>query len=224
MVLMLALPVNINCVLQNCGAKPKPTTGQRKTEIFLNRITFWQEKNIFQVASILTTWCQKYFFVYFTLCYNIDYNKVESVERNVFFTFFFSSSSFFFFFFFFFYRLHNAGWVLVCSTVLLHSCLSSAFTLQPVILILFRSSSTWSIHLNLGLPTGLALYGVHSVIFLVVFCTLIVRFALIYPCCTSLRVKIKFLSDFPLECHDFPSELRQILQQRWTDRQTACVT
>jgi len=30
------------------------------------------------------------------------------------------------------------------------------------------SSSTWSIHLNLGLLAGLVLYGVHSVIFLVV--------------------------------------------------------
>jgi hypothetical protein len=57
---------------------------------------------------------------------------------------------------------------LVCSTILLHSSLSSALTLQPVILILFRSSSTWSIHLNLGLPTGLVLYGVNSVIFQVV--------------------------------------------------------
>ena len=70
--------------------------------------------------------------------------------------------------FFFFYRLYNPGWVLICSTILLHSSLSSAFTLQPVILILFRSSSTWSIHLNLRLSTGLALYGIHSVIFLVV--------------------------------------------------------
>jgi hypothetical protein len=57
---------------------------------------------------------------------------------------------------------------LVCSTIQHHSCLSSVFTLQPVIFILFRSSSTWSTYLNLGLPTGLALYGVHSVIFLVV--------------------------------------------------------
>jgi hypothetical protein len=30
---------------------------------------------------------------------------------------------------FFFYWLNNPGWVLVCSTILLHSCLSSAFTL-----------------------------------------------------------------------------------------------
>ena len=39
---------------------------------------------------------------------------------------------------------------------------------KPTIFILFRSSSTWSIRFNLGLPTGLVLYGVHSVIFLVV--------------------------------------------------------
>jgi len=56
----------------------------------------------------------------------------------------------------------------VCSTILFHSCLSSTFALLPIIFILFRSSSTWSIHLNLGLPGGLVLYGVHSVIFLVV--------------------------------------------------------
>ena len=37
----------------------------------------------------------------------------------------------------------------------------------PTVFILFRSSSTWSIHLNLGLHTGLVLYDVHSVIFLV---------------------------------------------------------
>ena len=75
---------------------------------------------------------------------------------------------FFFFFFFFFYWHYNPGWVLFCSTIILRSCLSSTFALQPIIFILFRSSSTWSIHLNLGLPTGLILYGVHSVIFLVV--------------------------------------------------------
>ena len=70
--------------------------------------------------------------------------------------------------FFFFYCLYNPGWVLVCSTILFHSCLSSTFALQPTTFILFRSSSIWSIHLNLGLPTGLVLYGIHSVIFLVV--------------------------------------------------------
>ena len=63
----------------------------------------------------------------------------------------------------FFYWLYNRGWVLVCSTVLFHTCLSSISTLQPIIFILHRSSSTWSIHLNLGLPSGLVLYGFHSV-------------------------------------------------------------
>jgi len=71
-------------------------------------------------------------------------------------------------FFFIFYWPHNRGWVLVCSAFLFHTCLSSVFTLQPVIFILLRSSSTWSIHLNLGLPTGLVLYGFYSIIFLVV--------------------------------------------------------
>ena len=56
---------------------------------------------------------------------------------------------------------------MVCLKILFHSCLSSTFALQPIIFILIRSSSTWSIHLNMGLPAGLVLYGVHSVIFLV---------------------------------------------------------
>ena len=84
------------------------------------------------------------------------------------FFFFFFFFVFFFFFFFLFYWLYNLGWVLVSSTILFHYCLSSTFALQPTIFILFRSSSTWSIHLNLGLPAGLVLYDVHSVIFLVV--------------------------------------------------------
>ena len=45
----------------------------------------------------------------------------------------------FFFFFFFCYWLYNPGWVLVCSAIPFHTCLSSIFTLQPVILTnLFR--------------------------------------------------------------------------------------
>ena len=59
--------------------------------------------------------------------------------------------NYYYHYFFFFFWLYNSGWVLVCSTVLFHSCLSSTFALQPIIFILFRSSSTWSIHLNLGL-------------------------------------------------------------------------
>ena len=78
---------------------------------------------------------------------------------------FFSFFFYFFFFSFFFFWLCNPGWVLVCSTVLFPSCLSSTFALQPTIFILFRSSSIWSFHLNLGLPSGLVLYGVHSVIY-----------------------------------------------------------
>ena len=75
---------------------------------------------------------------------------------------------------------------MLCSTILFHSCLPSTLGFQPIIFILFRSSSTWFIHLNLGLPAGLVLYGVHSVIFLVVlvFSILITRAAhlsLIHP-------------------------------------------
>ena len=57
--------------------------------------------------------------------------------------------------FFFFYWLYNPGWVLVCSTILFHSCLSSTFILQPIIFFLFRSPSTCSIHLSLCFRTGL---------------------------------------------------------------------
>ena len=42
--------------------------------------------------------------------------------------------------FFFFFWLYNLGWVLLCSTILFHTCLSSIFTLQPAILIFFSLS------------------------------------------------------------------------------------
>ena len=74
--------------------------------------------------------------------------------------FFFFFFYYYYYYYYYYYRLYNPGWVLVCSTILFHSSLSSAFPLQPVIFILFRSFSTWSIHLNLGLPAGLSLYGV----------------------------------------------------------------
>ena len=79
-------------------------------------------------------------------------NKLEKLVHLLLLLFFFF---FFFSFFFLLLLLYNPGWVLVCSTILFHSCLSSTFALQPIIFILFRSSSTWSIHLNLRLPTGL---------------------------------------------------------------------
>ena len=43
-------------------------------------------------------------------------------------------------FFFFFYWLYNPGWVLVCSTILFHSCLSSTFALQQIIWIFISLS------------------------------------------------------------------------------------
>ena len=83
------------------------------------------------------------------------------------------------------------------STILFHSCLSSTFALQPIIFILFRSSSTWSIHLNLGLSAGLVLYGVHSVIFLVVLVLpqgiTVVNFAVVLP-----RKGLKIVSVFEM--------------------------
>ena len=68
--------------------------------------------------------------------------------------------------------------------LLLLLLLSSTFAHQPTIFILFRSSSTWSIHLNLGLPAGLVLYDVRSVIFLVVlvFSILVTRAAHLSLC------------------------------------------
>ena len=48
---------------------------------------------------------------------------------------------------------------------------SSIFTLlslQFLVSIFFKSPSTWSSHLNLGLPTGLDEHGSHSVNFLTV--------------------------------------------------------
>jgi len=49
-----------------------------------------------------------------------------------------------------------------------HSLLSLHFPLQFLTFIFFKSSSTWSSHLSLGLPTGLDDHGSHSVTFLTV--------------------------------------------------------
>ena len=71
-------------------------------------------------------------------------------------------------FFFFFSRRYNPWWVLACFTISFHYLLSLHFSLQFLTFIFFKSSSTWSSHLNLGLPTGLDEYGSHSVNFLTV--------------------------------------------------------
>ena len=70
--------------------------------------------------------------------------------------------------FFFFNRRYNPWWVLACFTILFHNLLSLHFSLQFLTFILFRSSSTWSSHLSLGLPTGLDEHGFHSVSFLTI--------------------------------------------------------
>jgi len=57
--------------------------------------------------------------------------------------------------FFFFSRRYNPWWVLDCFTILFHNLLSLHFSLQFLTFIFFKSSSTWSSHLSLGLPTGL---------------------------------------------------------------------
>ena len=69
--------------------------------------------------------------------------------------------------FFFFSRRYIPWWVLACFTISFHN-LSLHFSLQFLIFILFKSSSTWSSHLNLGLPTCLYEHGSHSVNFLTV--------------------------------------------------------
>jgi len=72
------------------------------------------------------------------------------------------------FFFFFFSRHYNPWWVLACFTISFHNLLSLHFSLQFLTFIFFKSSSTWSRHLILGLPTGLDEHGSHSVSFLTV--------------------------------------------------------
>jgi len=71
-------------------------------------------------------------------------------------------------FFFFFSRRYNPWWVLACFTISFHNLLSLHFSLQFLTFIFFGSSSTWSSHLSLGLPTGLDEHGSHSVSFLTV--------------------------------------------------------
>ena len=64
-------------------------------------------------------------------------------------------------FFFFFSRCYNPWLVLACFTISFHNLLSLHFSLQFLAFIFFKSSSTWSSHLSLGLPTGLDDHGCH---------------------------------------------------------------
>ena len=70
--------------------------------------------------------------------------------------------------FFFFSRRYNPWWALACFTISFHHLLSLHFSLQFLTFIFFKSSSTWTRHLNLGPPTGLDEHGSHSVNFLTV--------------------------------------------------------
>ena len=67
--------------------------------------------------------------------------------------------------FFFFSRRYNPWWVLACFTISFHNLLSLQFSLQFLTFVSFKSSSTLSSHLNLGLPTCLDEHGSHSVNF-----------------------------------------------------------
>ena len=79
-----------------------------------------------------------------------------------------SHTHFIFLLFFFFIRRYNPWWVLACSTISFHNLLSLHFSVQFLTFIFFKSSSTWSSHLSLGLPTCLDEHGSHSVTFLTV--------------------------------------------------------
>ena len=57
---------------------------------------------------------------------------------------------------------------MACFTVSFHDLLSLHFSLQFLTFIFFKSFSTWSSHLSLGLPTGLDEHDSHSVTFLTV--------------------------------------------------------
>jgi len=100
---------------------------------------------------------------------------------------------FLFFFFFFFSRRYNHWWVLVCFTISFHNHLSVLFSLQFLTLIFFKSSSTWSSHLILGLPTGLDEYGSHSVNFLtVIVVSILITCAAQHNLCDFINLTIFF--------------------------------
>jgi len=63
---------------------------------------------------------------------------------------------------------YNPWWALACFTISFHNLLSLHFSLQFLTFIFFKSSSTWSSHLSLSLPTGLDEHDSHSVNFLTV--------------------------------------------------------
>ena len=65
----------------------------------------------------------------------------------------------------FFSRRYKSWWVLACFTISFPILLSLHFSLQFLTFIFFKSSSTSSSHLNLGLPTALDEHGSHSVNF-----------------------------------------------------------
>ena len=73
-----------------------------------------------------------------------------------------------FFFFFFFNCRYKPRLILACFTISFHNLLSLHFSLQFLTFSFFKSSSTCSNNLSLGLPTGLDEYGYHSVSFLTV--------------------------------------------------------
>jgi len=76
-----------------------------------------------------------------------------------------------------------------------HNLLSLHFSLQFLTFIFFKSSSNWSSHLSLGLPTGLDVHGSHSVTFLTV---LVVSILITCAACRNLRDFINLTIFFSL--------------------------
>ena len=111
---------------------------------------------------------------------------------------------------------------MVCSTILFHSCLSSTFALQPIIFIIFRSSSTWSIHLDLGLPAGLVLYGVHSVIFLLVLVfSILITWAAHFSICDFINFIISTCQSSHRKCYIVSKFilLAMCVEKEWRNRE-----
>jgi len=107
----------------------------------------------FTPEKVAVTLCRRGWKSFEKLCYDSYHQTINQ---------FLNDTKYKFFFFF------NPWWVLACFTILFHNLLSLHFSLQFLTFIFFKSSSTWSSHLSLGLPTGLDEHGFHSVSFLTV--------------------------------------------------------
>ena len=77
-----------------------------------------------------------------------------------------------------------------CSTIFY---LYTSLSLQFLTFIFFKSSSTWSSHLSLGLPTGLDEHGSHSVTFLtILFVSILITYVTHCNLCDFINLTIFF--------------------------------